>query len=489
VTPTGWQALSASVRGAIHVRKGRPNQDAVATIESGGVQIAAVADGHGGDRYVRSDTGSQLGVSIACAVVVDQLASGTPLADLASAVPPVLVARWREAVLADVAAHPFTEEETERAGSSLDADPTIAYGATLLLVAAADEIAVLQLGDGDVCVGTADGGVLTPVPTDDRLVASQTTSLCLPTAVDDFRSALLVPEQRVDLVLMSTDGYGNSFADAGWHATVVADLRRIISDDGVERVEAQLARWLEESAEAAGDDTTVALLSRSTPGPAAAAAASPVTAPTATADPRATPKAAAPLWMVVLAAGLGVLAIAGFLFLRGSDGGSPSPTTTTSSATGSSSTTRDLGSMGPTTSQVQVPGAATPVPIRIHGEGVDVTFIPLPTGADPHAVREQSTLSQKVVTSLTFGGATWQIEDARLRRKPLGGAGTTVKLPSEFVPISLATGGDHLWVLNDKATKLAAIDPETSKVVGSYRVDDDGTTNTTTTGSVQGGAS
>ena len=52
-------------------------------------------------------------------------------------------------------------------------------------------------------------------PGDDRLVAGETTSLCLATAADDFRHAFLPASAEPDLVLLATDGYGNSFAHGG----------------------------------------------------------------------------------------------------------------------------------------------------------------------------------------------------------------------------------------------------------------------------------
>ncbi|HEY4609378.1 MAG TPA: protein phosphatase 2C domain-containing protein, partial [Ilumatobacteraceae bacterium] len=58
-----WAAVTASVRGASHERNGKPNQDAVRVVQAKGSTpglVAAVCDGHGGDRYVRSDVGSRL---------------------------------------------------------------------------------------------------------------------------------------------------------------------------------------------------------------------------------------------------------------------------------------------------------------------------------------------------------------------------------------------------------------------------------------------
>ena len=129
----GWLVLTASERGASHVAVKSPNQDAVATERAGaeGV-VAAVADGHGHSRHLRSARGSKLAVKIGCQVaqeLADRLESANAIlaqqdspgsaagkADEITKLTeeflvPAVVSRWREAVLADVKAEPFTEAE------------------------------------------------------------------------------------------------------------------------------------------------------------------------------------------------------------------------------------------------------------------------------------------------------------------------------------------------------------------------------------------
>jgi serine/threonine protein phosphatase PrpC len=262
-----WCWAAASARGSQHDRRRLPNQDAVAvsTVDGQpGALVAAVADGHGGDRYVRSDVGSRYAVEVACAAATALLSTGATLREATgTALRTAIVDRWRQLVQQDAAARPFGDDERGRAGTPLDAEPEIAYGATLLLtLATQDGLALLQLGDGDIVVATAARTVVSPVPSDDRLVAGMTTSLCLPTAVDDFRVALVPAGQRPDLVLVASDGYGNSFASSDWREAVMTDLRRVIATGGLAAVERNLPAWAAQSAEAAGDDVTVAVLQR-----------------------------------------------------------------------------------------------------------------------------------------------------------------------------------------------------------------------------------
>src|SRR5262249_56749673 len=104
--------------------------------ESGGM-AAAVADGHGHSRHFRSAGGSRLAVSIACQAARDLAirpgglpGPGREAGELRRVLVPGIVARWRDAVLADVAAEPFTGPE---AAGRRGGDPTIPYGTTLLL--------------------------------------------------------------------------------------------------------------------------------------------------------------------------------------------------------------------------------------------------------------------------------------------------------------------------------------------------------------------
>ena len=115
----GWRAVTATERGAAHRAAGIPNQDAVAIIPlaNGGI-VAAVADGHGHSRHFRSARGAQLAVSIACQAARDLVARpgglprpGQEEEELRRVLVPGIVARWRDAVLADVAAEPFTGPE------------------------------------------------------------------------------------------------------------------------------------------------------------------------------------------------------------------------------------------------------------------------------------------------------------------------------------------------------------------------------------------
>lgn len=236
---------------------------------------------------------------------------------------PGVVAAWRQAVTGDARQDPFTAEETTRSGGAdLAYEPWIAYGATLLVaIMRDDEIALAQLGDGDVVVRAHGQDALAPMPGDDRLVGGQTTSLCLSTAAEDFRFAQFSRADDVDLVMLATDGYANSFADPLWWHSVVGDVADFVHSAGPAALSAQLPAWLGESARVGGDDVTAAVLVREpmastghppgSVGPSVPAnSTQPIPSASESAQPIASRRRRRPKRAIIVLVGLGVVALA-----------------------------------------------------------------------------------------------------------------------------------------------------------------------------------
>ena len=279
-----WRAIGRSVRGASHVRADLPNQDAIAWLPESGTGlplVLAVSDGHGSARCFRSDVGARLAVETATQVIQEFLES-LPESSSHSAIkrwaaenlPRAIVHRWRDGVADDVSARPLKGAELdpleakEGAGKRRQVvlDPLLAYGATLLAVLVAESfILYLQLGDGDILAVSETGEVSRPpLPADERLFANHTTSLCSREAWRDFRSYFQVLSGSPPaLVLVSTDGYANSFRDEAGFLQVGADLLAMIRADGLDAVGESLAAWLTQaSQDGSGDDVTLGLLCR-----------------------------------------------------------------------------------------------------------------------------------------------------------------------------------------------------------------------------------
>ncbi|HSV38395.1 MAG TPA: PP2C family serine/threonine-protein phosphatase [Nocardioidaceae bacterium] len=353
---TTWRMTSASRKGSSH-SDGIPNQDAVRCTSlpdghGGSVWVVAVSDGHGGARYVRSDVGSRFAVDTAIDILSEVLAapSSLPPADLLRAEVGSLVERWRAEVSAHHLAHAFTDEEVRRAGvPTLDVEPFVAYGATLLVAIVGDSgVGIAQIGDGDALIRT-HGFATRPVPGDSRLVGGQTTSLCLDTAADDFRFAGLPATADPDLVLLATDGYGNSFADNDWWQGLVGDFAWFLDTEGFEELDKQLPTWLGDSAHVGGDDVTAAVVVRDPLVVPPVRSEAPVVVveppigrtlpmPEEEDAPLPAPERSSRAALFAVAAVVAVLAVvAAVIFLLGGDDGDPplTPGETTTSPTGS----------------------------------------------------------------------------------------------------------------------------------------------------------
>ncbi len=280
-----WTSISAGAAGSAHADGVSQDAHATRTIVAGprtGSVVAAVADGHGGARYVRSGLGARAAVDAALSVLTAEPADPVD----APAVWTRIWQRWRDTVLADHRRRPFTEDERRRLGE--EPDPLVAYGSTLIAALAGPEgVRIWQLGDGDVLAADADGTTSLPVPPDPLLSAGRTTSLCSADAATTARTALILDAHWV---LLATDGYGNAFADADWRTQVGADLHRALREHGPGAVASQFPQWLRASAETGGDDASAVLLVN-----AAATVGTPPTALDSRGGPRPDRPAAAPV--------------------------------------------------------------------------------------------------------------------------------------------------------------------------------------------------
>jgi serine/threonine protein phosphatase PrpC len=278
-----WRVIGETVPGASHLRAGLPNQDAILQVRESGrglPVIVSVSDGHGSDKCFRSHRGSRFAVRIAARLLVEFLderrAAPDPAeveGELRGRVPREFVRQWRAAVEADLKARPFTAEELRtleekdgaRARKLVEQNPPLAYGATSLSVAVGETFVVyLQLGDGDILTVSDAGEVAKALPDDERLFANETTSLCTPDAESNFRARVQgLTSTPPALILISTDGYVNSFSDEEGFLRVGSDLLEMMRAEGFDSINSSLRGWLEEATRAgSGDDTTLGVICR-----------------------------------------------------------------------------------------------------------------------------------------------------------------------------------------------------------------------------------
>lgn len=277
---TAWRVVTAAEIGAYHVRTGLGYEDACDISPAGArdgtavpMVAVAVADGHGHARHFRSARGARLAVEIATKLAVHAASTATDADGLRTAlrerIGPLLVARWRRAVEADIEEDPVTAAELATAG--LAADPTLeekifAYGSTVMVaLATSDWLLAAQIGDGDAFAVTTAGLAMRLVPDDPLLDGWRTTSLCQPDALQSMRfGAIRLADANIGAVLLATDGYGNAQSRKDWATAFAADLIALRDENGVDWIADKLPTWVSACAspEGSGDDVTVALLFR-----------------------------------------------------------------------------------------------------------------------------------------------------------------------------------------------------------------------------------
>lgn len=280
IEPSSWFITGTSVRGAIHSRLKLPNQDAISWWPESGSEfpiIMSVSDGHGSQKSIRSDTGSRLAVENTLKVLKEFAQNNRDECDMlkireqaGEEIPARIEKLWKQSVKKHIQNLPFTVHELEalrgagEAISSEDADEIgfLAYGATLLGVLLTETYTLyLQLGDGDILNVMDNGDVVRPVPGDTRLLGNETTSLCSESSANEFRIA--VQETSADLILLSTDGYSNSFCDEDEFFKVGPDFLEMIRSEGVDTIKENLSEWLLETTRmGSGDDITLGIIGK-----------------------------------------------------------------------------------------------------------------------------------------------------------------------------------------------------------------------------------
>ncbi len=259
-----WIVGAASVIGPAHVRRKMPNQDAVTvqpdTLALAPVVVGAVSDGHGAAAHFRSDRGAQMAVETAVAA----LEWGTDASediDMAE-ISRTLTEGWRKRVHEDIALFPFEQTVAHNEHP---------YGSTILaMLADRDQVCLIQLGDGDILLGYADGRIVRPIPLPEGLVGEQTYSLCQDQSEQHMETWFAHrnwDEELPDFVMMATDGVSKSLVSEDAFLDLAAQYRtRCIEGVDVFRATIQaLPEWLESlTARGSGDDASMILAVRHT---------------------------------------------------------------------------------------------------------------------------------------------------------------------------------------------------------------------------------
>ena len=283
-----FSAIGESVIGANHVRNGTPCQDALRIDNGDEFTIVSISDGHGSAACPFSNEGAQAAVDSAYAVFSSIIEdSGDPFHTISSNkdiwLPKQIEQHWKNEIIK-------IHNANKREEYPQESFPYELYGATLISLVAADNfIFALQLGDGDILSITPMGDIndynddlvdmeFDENPPDpdyaeiftvewflppDTTLGPETNSLCQDNCWQHVKTKML-PVRRSDnlpMIMLSTDGYANSFNSDNGFKKAGADFFTLIYNHGLVHVEDNLEDWLTESSvRGSGDDITVAFI-------------------------------------------------------------------------------------------------------------------------------------------------------------------------------------------------------------------------------------
>jgi serine/threonine protein phosphatase PrpC len=275
------ETFHVSTIGASHIKDGKACQDFALSVKGSGYAIAIVCDGHGGNKYFRSDRGSHVAAEQAQVAIHEIMESrqfrksknGRKMVDTILANPDAfmnqlsanIIFRWREAIAVDYQHDPFTETDKailtpkELAAFQTEEGWVSAYGTTLIAtVRAKDFWFGLHIGDGKCVTVNNAGEYAQPIPWDEKCFLNQTTSLCDEQALSRFRyyfgkedlpKAIFVASDGVD------DTFGTDEALHGFYKTVL----HLFSEKGMVKGVEELKSYLPQLSEKGSrDDISIA---------------------------------------------------------------------------------------------------------------------------------------------------------------------------------------------------------------------------------------
>ncbi len=264
------QSFHLSTQGASHIKKNKECQDASESYCDERCAIAIVCDGHGGDDYVRSASGSAFACTAAKMNILnfinnvnrDELTRHHN--QLIHNLKASIISAWNEAVYKHYEATPFTEEEiailSDRAKRKYLQEKRIesAYGTTLLaVVCTKDYWFGIHIGDGKCVAVNPEGKFLQPIPWDEKCFLNATTSICDTDALNHFRS--FYSEKLPVAVFVGSDGIDDCFSTEqqlyNLYRTVLYSFATSDFDVAVNDLGDYLPRL---SAKGSGDDVSVA---------------------------------------------------------------------------------------------------------------------------------------------------------------------------------------------------------------------------------------
>ncbi len=276
VSANAFRCFNFTAVGASHIKQGKPCQDHSMSGEGKQYRFIAVADGHGGEDYFRSDRGSKMATEAFYTCLRNHVflrkfsrtVGEMGRKELLSQFIKSLILRWNEAIENDLKDDPISDEEllkvSDRAAKRYQNGEKLSsiYGTTLAAFACVgDNCFGIMIGDGEcVCLG-GDGELFEPIPPDPDCFLNITTSLSGDDAYEKIR-AFTSSAGNADFpkgVILCTDGVSNSFAGENFSefCKMAFDNLRASGEDAASELFAYLPTLSEKGS---GDDVSLAVM-------------------------------------------------------------------------------------------------------------------------------------------------------------------------------------------------------------------------------------
>ena len=288
------QCYNFSCQGESHKADDKPCQDAsFSAVYDDGLAIAIVCDGHGGERYFRSDVGARMAVEVihdAVKVFVENVDSslfvGQPYTaveaitsdEIAKKQKPIdkafrqlfssIIYQWNQRIAEHAANTAISEWEQEHVPQKyldeLKTSETFEklYGCTLMVyVLTPDYWFAFHLGDGK-CVSFQHSPLWTmPIPWDERCFLNKTTSLCDSNAINEFRYCYEGDGQYPWAIFLGSDGMDDSFGEDPNLVNFYIQVVKMLVTDGEEATIASIKSDLPQLSKIGSkDDMSVAFV-------------------------------------------------------------------------------------------------------------------------------------------------------------------------------------------------------------------------------------
>jgi len=286
---SNYKPFAVKVTGGSHVKHGKECQDCTGKYEDANVVIAAVADGHGDDNCFRSAKGAEIAVSCATIGIYEFVKhhkskfpqwrsvknADMPVQDeFNKAIRDIIkriIASWQIEVEEDYTAHPFTQEELDKADDKhrkkFHAGKGLykAYGTTLIAAAITPHYWFgIHIGDGRLTALYTDGSFDQPVPWDKRCYLNVTTSICDDNAFERARHYFSFHQDKTPpvAVFLCSDGVDDNYPVDENEKHLFKLYRTIaltFAEDGFDSTCSQLNDLADSFAtKGKGDDTSIA---------------------------------------------------------------------------------------------------------------------------------------------------------------------------------------------------------------------------------------